>query len=610
MGSKVHRFRCYNPKPQPINCASINKSTHQLAIARGDASIEIWDVKFAPYPIKCIPGVENGSVEAISWVQERLLSTGLGGALVEWDLEALALKTSTLLTGYAAWCLDVTADNTLAAVGTEQGYINLFNVENNDIVYQKLFDKQEGSVDSIRVWNVKTGQATCRLSVSKRGEEVIVWCLAFLSDDTIVSGDSLGRLSFWDSTIGDQIETFTTHKADITALAVSDDELNLYCSGVDPTIAHFVRVQDSQDKKATTTIIGIEKETTRSMWAKNVQKHIHEHDVRVIITHGNQQISAGISGYLVFTSYPPLWTMRIPPMIAAPRYTTYLEIWKLGSYAIDKSGNAITSTSSRDTEGQNNKKTNHVKENQVQIEQDTMDDIYKHTIPNHQRGKTALDITEKPTKLLTIHTKHKRHIRCCELSPTGEFGDQQRILLSKLSVHGIKSCDRVAFTEDSRTMVAHAPGALHVLQVDPDVGATLVHTINTDKYFSTKTILHLVISKRTPSGATYLVAADTRCGLAVWTLHGMKFEHHVTLPTYHCVPSALSVVSEHEIIEFELSSKTFMEWPDLVLPEQWFARTSAIQSVTKHPLRKAVRIILIQMPTMAIKALRQHNRAR
>lgn len=40
---------------------------------------------------------------------------------------------------------------------------------------------------------------------------------------------------------------------------------------------------------------------------------------RVIITHGNQQISAGISGYLVFTSYPPLWTMRIPPMIPSPR---------------------------------------------------------------------------------------------------------------------------------------------------------------------------------------------------------------------------------------------------------------------------------------------------
>lgn len=51
-----------------------------------------------------------------------------------------------MLTGYAAWCLDVSPDNTLIAAGTEQGYINLFNVEHENIVYEKLFDKQEGRI--------------------------------------------------------------------------------------------------------------------------------------------------------------------------------------------------------------------------------------------------------------------------------------------------------------------------------------------------------------------------------------------------------------------------------------------------------------------------------
>lgn len=85
-------------------------------------------------------------MEALCWVKERLLSTGLGGALIEWDLETLSIKNSTLLTGHAAWCLDVTVDNVLAAVGTEQGYINLFTVDHGDIVYKKLFDKQEGRI--------------------------------------------------------------------------------------------------------------------------------------------------------------------------------------------------------------------------------------------------------------------------------------------------------------------------------------------------------------------------------------------------------------------------------------------------------------------------------
>lgn len=52
---------------------------------------------------------------------------------------------------------------------------------------------------------METGHAITRMSVSRRGREVIVWCLGILLDNTIVSGDSLGRLIFWDGTLGDQV---------------------------------------------------------------------------------------------------------------------------------------------------------------------------------------------------------------------------------------------------------------------------------------------------------------------------------------------------------------------------------------------------------------------
>lgn len=55
------------------------------------------------------------------------------------------------------------------------------------------------------MWNVETGHATCKMSVTWRGRETIVWCLAVLSDGTVVSGDSFGRLAFWDSNMGDQV---------------------------------------------------------------------------------------------------------------------------------------------------------------------------------------------------------------------------------------------------------------------------------------------------------------------------------------------------------------------------------------------------------------------
>lgn len=59
-------------------------------------------------------------------------------------------------------------------------------------------------------------------------------------------------------------------------------------------------------------------------------------------------------------------------------------------------------------------------------------------------------------------------------------------------------------------------------------------------------ILHLHISKRTPSGALYLVAADTQGAIAVWTKGKKKYEHYATLPKYKCVPSALAVDSAQE----------------------------------------------------------------
>ncbi|KAJ8713520.1 hypothetical protein PYW07_013890 [Mythimna separata] len=625
MASKVHRVRYYNAKPQPINCVSFNKTSKHIAVARGDASIEIWDLNYAPYLLKFIPGVKNGSVEALGWVKDRLLSTGLGGALIEWDLDKLCLKTTVLLTGYAAWCLDVSPDNSLVAVGTEQGYVNLYSVDNDEIIYNKLFDKQEGrilccqfnktgnvlvtgSINTIRVWNVQTGHAITRMSVSRRGREVIVWCLGILSDNTIVSGDSLGRLIFWDSTLGDQLESYSTHKADILSIAVSDDEKSLFCSGVDPVIMNFIKVNKNTGKQ------------TDAQWVKNVQRNIHEHDVRGLVIHGEKLISIGVDGYLTFSSYPPKWVMRLPPMIPAPRssvcsrkkllllrYSSHLEVWKLGSYATNNGNVLVTNV---------NPKLDSSQMENNELEQDsTIDIINKAKAENIQQQ--SLKLTEKPVKLVSIQTKEKNQIRCCALAPNGELvvystasvvrmlkldadEEQSNISVSKVLINGLPEggCDRVAFTDDSSTMVAHTAGTLHVLQVDPEAGATPVQTISLDKHLKAKSILHLYISKRSPKGVTYLVVADTLGSIAVWTQNSKKFEFYISLPKYHCVPSALTIDSQREnlivtyvdqkIVEYELKEKRFTKWPGSALPPEWLARRSAVASVSAHPTRDAV----------------------
>ncbi|CAH0398773.1 unnamed protein product [Chilo suppressalis] len=627
MATKVHKVRYYNPKPDSINCVSYNKTSKQIALARADASIEIWDLCFAPYLVKFIPGVENSSIEALGWVCDRLLSTGLGGALVEWDLQKLNKKTTVLLTGHAAWCLDVNSSNTLVAVGTEQGYINLYSVEHDEITYRKLFDKQEGrimcckfdkagnvlvtgSINTIRVWNVETGHVTCRMLASRRGKETIVWSLAVLSDNLVVSGDSLGRLTFWDGILGEQIESYTTHKADILSIVVTDDEKSLYCSGVDPVIVNFIKVNNNNNKQSCL------------QWVKNVQRHIHEHDVRCLVLNGDRLVSVGADGYLTLSSYPPKWVMRVPPMIPAPRssisarkkmillrYKNHLEVWKLGSYATNESGKVVFSNPS-------NFSNSMVKDSNEQIEQDTAIAILEKA--NKKQSKSqSLTIVDKPVKLVLVKTKDDKQIRCCGLSPNGEFiiystdsairmlkletdEDKSNTTLSKMPVSGAPaSCDRVAFTADSSLALITCEDRLLVLQLDPQVGAIAQnHTIPIYKYLKSNTILHLQVSDSTSSGTVYLVVVDTQGAIAVWTKGNRKFEHYVTLPTYKCTPSALTVDCAHEslvvvyvdqkITEYDLVKKKFLEWPNNALAQEWAERRSAVSSVCAHPTRDAL----------------------
>ncbi|XP_063623393.1 U3 small nucleolar RNA-associated protein 4 homolog [Cydia splendana] len=626
MASQVHRIRYYKPKPEPISCVSFNKTKKLLALARVDASIEIWDLKFTPYLVKFIPGVENGSIEALCWVENRLLSTGLVGSLVEWDLEKLVVKNSVLLTGYAAWCLDQNPANTMVAVGTEQGYINLFNVECGDIVYAKLFDKQEGrimcckfdkngnflitgSLNSIRVWNTDTGHAITKLSVSgsKRMKDVIIWSLAVLSDNIIVSGDSLGRLTFWDSALGDQIESYKTHKADILAIAVSENEEQIYCSGVDPMIMTYQKVEKSCGGEAL-------------QWMKNVVRHIHMHDVRALVMNEDTLISVGNDGYLSLSRFPPKWVKRVPPMIPGPRsslavqkkllllrYSKHLEVWRLGSPALNEQGQVVFSN--------NNEQQTVVTNGETKLEVDSTEAINK-AIQLENSNRRALRIGQSPVKLVAIQAKKKKTIRCCEISPSGEIivygtdsdirmlkletdDDESSTSLTKMVITGVTlPCNRIVFAEDSRSMVVHSEGALQVLQVDPGAGATVIQTLRTNKHLKTGSILHLLKSKKTPSKRVYLVAADTEGAIAIWSHTGQKWAHYATLPTYNCVPSAIAFDTDKEslvityvdqkLMEYKLAAKKFEEWPRYGLPATWYERESAIQSITAHPTRNAL----------------------
>lgn len=374
--TKIHSARFYGLTPRSINGLAFNKTSCKLAVSRlgfcfillkkrnffikkciflprSDGSIEIWDTRYAIYMEKSILNL-HVSVEALGWIKNRLFSVGQSGGIVEWDLKTLRSKKTILLTGNLAWCMDINRAQNGIAIGTEEGYINIFSVDEDELNFSKIFDKQEGrilcckydhsgdilvtgSLDTVRIWNVKTGQAIYKMATgrSEAKKETVVWSVEVLKDLTIISGDSRGRLTIWDGKIGAQIDTFPVLKADVLSIAVNEDETTLCCSGIDPIIKMFVLTPVKKDN------------IVKNQWIKFIQRSVHEHDVMALAFSGNRVFSGGIDGYLGvsysskshkqhLTKYGPFLPQPCAIVARTARllllkYFNYLELWQLGT---------------------------------------------------------------------------------------------------------------------------------------------------------------------------------------------------------------------------------------------------------------------------------------
>ena len=80
----IHRVRFIEHDPQPIHClafSDISPHSPQLALSRGDGSIEIWRTTDGEsfYKDVWVPGRTDGSIETLVWCGGRLFTSGLTG---------------------------------------------------------------------------------------------------------------------------------------------------------------------------------------------------------------------------------------------------------------------------------------------------------------------------------------------------------------------------------------------------------------------------------------------------------------------------------------------------------------------------------------------------
>ncbi|XP_071451575.1 U3 small nucleolar RNA-associated protein 4 homolog [Hetaerina americana] len=641
---RIHNVRFYDLDPRAINSMAYEKKRRKLALSRADNSVEVWDVLNTPHIELTIPGHPETSVESLVWCDGRLFGAGLQGLINEYDLIGLSIKSFTSVTAGACWCLDITADNTLLAAGTEEGYINILKPYEESLLLEKLLDKQEGrilslsfdpsgkflasgSIGAVRVWSVETGHAIHRMTTGRNNaaEDTIVWCVAFADDFTVISGDSRGKLSFWDAKIGCNIKSYQSHKADILTLCLSDDSKTVYCSGVDPLIFSFEKVNMRSGLKEKDYVLGdaAEKSDLVSTWVRTYPRRLYDHDVRALVVgHGNRLFSGGIDGYLGISSYPPKTATKYPPIpqgkctILAPkarcvlfRFSEHLEVWRLGT------------TSKQSTD-----------------EDSSVSDIMSR--PGH-----LLPLIDVPKKEVELRSKEGHQIQQCAFSHDARwiaFSTMYGIRIFHL-VLDPEISHEVTMNEDedndsltkSKPLVSKVTGLLpeigrrpsgpmefatisgHTLcfisslepspkiniigLLDQDIGlvssldvithptATLLHTISLKVDGGLTSGVHLL---NISEDGKYLCASDINGRIAVWDTELWKLEG--SLPNHVCKATAMAmhpetnnlvaVYADHKIVEWNISTKKLTKFCRHLtrhgFPKQWMSRVFPVLGIS------------------------------
>jgi len=123
----------------------------------------------------------------------------------------------------------------------------------------------------------------------------LVWSISCTSDGTIVSGDSTGTVRFWDGKQYTLLQRIAGHGADILDIAVSADGECVFSGGMDRRTTVYRRMDQS-------------KKGASCRWKEVAHQRLHKHDVKVMASYENKNLSIVASGG---TPTLPLPTLRL-----------------------------------------------------------------------------------------------------------------------------------------------------------------------------------------------------------------------------------------------------------------------------------------------------------
>uniref|UniRef100_A0A182P0Z3 Anaphase-promoting complex subunit 4-like WD40 domain-containing protein n=1 Tax=Anopheles epiroticus TaxID=199890 RepID=A0A182P0Z3_9DIPT len=557
---QLHNVQFYNLLPRAIVCSSFGSTSKKLALARDDGTIEIWNMANAPFLEKTIPGGEGVSIEGLAWAGQRLFSVSLAGTLVEWDLGKMPrVKQSILVTGNAAWCVDVSKDERLLAVGTEGGYINVYRLDNDELTYERILDKQEGriiccnfdytgdflvtgSADAVRVWDVRNGHAVHKMTTGRahNKQETTVWAVLVLRDFTIMSADSRGKLVVYDGHLGTVLEQHVVSTGDLLCLALNEKRNTVFVAGVEPIIRMFERV-DGQ------------KVHGDKLWVRTYSRRGHTHDIKTLATHWKYLFSGGIDGSLHVTSSPPYVLDVHSPLLPGPaamvaaattdsrlallKYVNYLEVWTLASASQDGGGSKVLQIRSKNDE--------HI--------------VAAAISPN---SRWIVYSTESTVRLLRYDYNRNDPVN-------------SRLQRVQNTPEHFAVCYRANFTHDSCGLFLYdrSGSTINFFSCAADDGDEWDHKQSID---AGRWLSEMVTLSAVSQCGRYLVCADLASSIVVFERTESKWKRSISLPRYKLPPTALAIqpgktrlavaFSDHKLFVYDFDQFSFVFSTYLQLP--------------------------------------------
>lgn len=362
----LHHFFNFEPDSlSSINSLAVNDDAKKLAVLRKSTSqnadefqsttIEIWN-----YENNSSFFVEQRIfddfrqpqlAEAIGWGKDnRLFTVGLNEKLNEISLSRGCIKQSYQIVSGPAYCMKFSKSRELLAIGTDHGYICIFNIcENskNEVALEKnlkitskvfsidWFERTDetlivaATTGQIRIFDYRTGLQ--REVIKLDLKDCHVWSVCVLPDPeefVIISGDSNGSVTFWDGLTCTQIASLKLHKADVNAICCKNEK-RAFSLGIDGRLCKFsylngrVIVQGNQQYVSDHELKSIaSSEVANCLFVGSVDSEIKRADpASQSVKRHPQEFGRLIHSYDRYLMY---------------QYEKSLRLWKLGDEAGDQ----------------------------------------------------------------------------------------------------------------------------------------------------------------------------------------------------------------------------------------------------------------------------------